>query len=91
MGPRGGPHVKKMVDAFYARRNLVVERLSAMPGVRVLPPQGAFYALFDVSELSGVGAHVGGYGPVSNGDEVCQYILEKAEVSMCCQLEPRNC
>lgn len=90
LGPKGGPLVEEMVNAFHARRDMVVKRLSDMPGVKVLPPQGAFYAFFDVSQLSGVDAHVDGYGPLPNGDAVCQYILEKAGVSIQWNLECRT-
>jgi len=36
--------VHRMVKVFEHRRNLVVDRLSALPGVRCAKPQGAFYA-----------------------------------------------
>jgi aspartate aminotransferase len=36
--------VQRMVARFRARRDLVVEGLNAMPGVRCQVPQGAFYA-----------------------------------------------
>jgi aspartate aminotransferase len=39
-----------MINEFAARRALVTERLSAIPGVRIDAPAGAFYAFPDVSE-----------------------------------------
>ena len=36
--------VHRMVKVFEHRRNLVVDGLSALPGVRCAKPQGAFYA-----------------------------------------------
>lgn len=39
-----------MINEFAARRELVTERLSAIPGVRIHAPAGAFYAFPDVSE-----------------------------------------
>ena len=39
-----GESVRRMAREFRARRDLVVERLEGIPGVRVVPPAGAFYA-----------------------------------------------
>ena len=41
-----------MIKEFAARRELVTERLSAIPGVRIDAPAGAFYAFPDVSEAT---------------------------------------
>jgi aspartate aminotransferase len=38
-----------MINEFAARRQLISERLSAIPGVRIDAPAGAFYAFPDVS------------------------------------------
>jgi aspartate aminotransferase len=38
-----------MIDEFAARRQLISERLSSIPGVRINAPAGAFYAFPDVS------------------------------------------
>jgi aspartate/methionine/tyrosine aminotransferase len=38
-----------MINEFAARRQLISERLSAIPGVRINAPAGAFYAFPDVS------------------------------------------
>ena len=48
--------VRQMVEKFRARRDLVVDRLNAMPGVRCRRPQGAFYAFPNI-EATGVPAH----------------------------------
>jgi aspartate aminotransferase len=40
--------VEAMRKAFEARRNLVVDGLNAIAGVSCRPPEGAFYAFFDV-------------------------------------------
>jgi aspartate aminotransferase len=42
--PESGRAVTRMVEAFRRRRDLVVERLNRLPGVRCRVPQGAFYA-----------------------------------------------
>ena len=38
-----------MINEFAARRQLISERLAAIPGVRIDAPAGAFYAFPDVS------------------------------------------
>jgi len=45
-----------MVTEFRARRDLVVDGLNAIPGIRCLRPKGAFYAFPEISGtgLSGV-------------------------------------
>ena len=48
--------VEAMAAEFEARRALIVTGLGALPGVRVLQPQGAFYAFPDVSGTGMSGA-----------------------------------
>jgi aspartate aminotransferase len=38
-----------MVEEFRARRDLVVDGLNAIPGIRCLSPKGAFYVFPDIS------------------------------------------
>ena len=47
--------VETMVRSFRARRDVIVRRLSAMPGVRCAVPRGAFYTFPDISAL-GIGS-----------------------------------
>src|SRR5215471_17730940 len=46
--PESDLAVRRMVDQFRARRDLVVAGLNAMPGVRCQVPQGAFYVFPNV-------------------------------------------
>jgi aspartate/methionine/tyrosine aminotransferase len=48
--------VEAMVAAFRARRSLILDGLAALPGIRVLPPPGAFYAFPEVSGTGLTGA-----------------------------------
>lgn len=48
--------VDEMVATFRARRDVVVARLNALPGVSCRTPQGAFYAFCDVSGTGYTGA-----------------------------------
>lgn len=41
--------VSAMIAEYQARRDLLIPRLNALPGVRCLPPVGAFYAFPDVT------------------------------------------
>src|SRR5207253_7310119 len=43
LSPRSDPAVQAMVAAFKRRRDAVVDRLSALPGVSCHKPLGAFY------------------------------------------------
>ena len=45
--------VREMKDAFERRRDVIVDRLREIPNVSVTPPEGAFYAFVDVSDLPG--------------------------------------
>ena len=45
----------RMNGAFARRRRRVLERIAAMPGVRAVPPDGAFYVFVDVSTHCGPG------------------------------------
>jgi aspartate/methionine/tyrosine aminotransferase len=41
--------VKRMVERYVARRRMVLDALTGLPGVAAFPPQGAFYTWIDVS------------------------------------------
>jgi aspartate aminotransferase len=71
--------VGQMRQEFAARRELVVSRLGAIPGVKLPVPDGAFYAFFDVS------AHFGktfGDKPVTDSLSFCTALLEQAHVNL---------
>src|SRR5215218_4163436 len=50
--------VEAMVEEFRARRDLVVEGLNAIPGIRCATPSGAFYVFPDVSGTGFTGAEL---------------------------------
>ena len=43
--------VMKMVEEYWRRRDVVVEELSKLESIRFVKPEGAFYALVDVSKV----------------------------------------
>ena len=47
------PDMQKMISEFKLRRDYMVEKLNAIPGISCLKPQGAFYAFPDISKLIG--------------------------------------
>jgi len=73
--------IEGMLEAFRARRELVVSGLGSMGGVSVLPPEGAFYAFPDMSGFFGKAAE-GGAGPIRGSDELAEYLLETARVAV---------
>ena len=49
--------VDEMVKEFEKRRNLMVERINAIPGVSCRKPQGAFYIMMNIKQLLGRTEH----------------------------------
>ncbi len=78
---QGEPFVKEIVESYSRARDVVVQRLGAMPRVRLARPEAAFYAFFrvegvtdslalakDVLERTGVGMAPGiAFGPEGEG------------------------
>lgn len=67
----------KMRDAFRKRKNLVLELLKDIPGMKVNQPKGAFYIFPDVSAFFGKSD---GTTTIENADDLSAYILNKAYV-----------
>jgi len=71
--------VTKMVRAFQERKNYVVQRLNAMPGVWCFEPKGAFYAFPRMAHYFGMTA---GDLEIKGSMELAQYLLDSARVSV---------
>ena len=67
-----------MRDAFLKRRELMIARLEAIPGLKVNRPMGAFYLFPDVSAVFGKQA---GDLILKTGDDVAFYLLETGRVA----------
>ena len=67
----GLPDVIKMRDVYRERRDYLVGRLNAMPGIRCLVPDGAFYVFPNIQEFG------------INGIEFSERLLEEAHVGVC--------
>jgi len=70
----------KMKEVFQQRRDLILGLLKEIPGVKCNTPDGAFYVFPDVSSYYGKKTEDG--TTIENGDQLCEYILEKAYVAL---------
>jgi aspartate aminotransferase len=75
-GPQG--EVEKMRAAFQKRRDVMVEGLRSIPGVKCRVPEGAFYAFADCRSLYGVPFKG---KPIASDDDVAFFMLEEAHVA----------
>lgn len=66
--------LKDMVKAFESRRELVLNALNAMPGVKANRPGGAFYVFPDISSFFGKKA---GDVTINTAEQLCMYLLDK--------------
>ena len=71
--------VDAMHAAFARRRRFVVERLGRIPGVRLTPGDGAFYAFFDVGDY--FGKTLGG-SRIDTSADFCMAAIEGPHVVM---------
>ena len=71
--------VETMRQAFDRRRRVAVDALSAIPGVSVVEPTGAFYVFPSFEEV--LGSEVAGR-PVSSTLELAEVLLEEAKVAV---------
>lgn len=67
-----------MLTEFKARKKRVIELLDGIPGLKLSEPDGAFYVFPDVSSYFG---KKDGEETISNADDLCMYLLNKAHVS----------
>lgn len=66
--------LKDMVKAFESRRELVLNALNDMPGVKCNRPGGAFYVFPDISSFFGKKA---GDKVIGSAEDLCMYLLDK--------------
>ena len=71
--------VHRMREEFDRRRRYIVDRLNAMPGVRCLKPQGAFYVFPNVSGM--YGRHYAGT-IIRNSSDFATYLLETGRIAV---------
>jgi len=69
----------KMVEAFKRRRQLMLEGLNTIPGIRTNQPTGAFYFFPDISYF--LGKTFNGV-EIKTATDLCMYLLNEGHVSM---------
>jgi aspartate aminotransferase len=70
--------VTMMVGEFEKRRNVIVDKLNAIPGIRCLKPEGAFYVFPNISAWIG---KKGNGKKLGSPCDVADYLLEEAKVA----------
>ena len=70
--------VAMMVREFQKRRNVIVDKLNAIPGIRCLKPEGAFYVFPNIAALLGKS---GNGKKLSSPCDVADYLLDEAKVA----------
>jgi aspartate aminotransferase len=70
--------VAMMVREFHKRRDVIVERLNAIPGIHCLKPEGAFYVFPNIAALIGKAANG---KKLSSPCDVADYLLDEAKVA----------
>ena len=68
----------QMKNTFLSRRNMVIDLLKDIPGIKCNIPQGAFYVFPDISYYFGKSD---GKTKINNGDDFCMYLLNYAHVA----------
>lgn len=76
-GPQEG--IEAMRQEFEKRRNYMVERMNAIPGVSCLKPQGAFYVMMNISQL--IGKSIGG-ATINSADDFAMAFLDQGLVAV---------
>ncbi len=70
---------RKMAETYKKRRQLVLEGLSEIPGIKANQPGGAFYFFPDISAFFGKSD---GETTINDASDLALYILNKAHVSV---------
>ncbi len=71
--------VKPMRDGFLKRRNMVLEMLKEIPGLKTNIPDGAFYVFPDISSYFGKSD---GEYTINNSADLCMYLLNSANLAL---------
>ena len=69
---------QKMKDTFLKRRDMTIELLKDIPGIKCNIPQGAFYVFPDVSYYFGKSDDA---NTIHNANDLCIYLLNNAHVA----------
>lgn len=72
-------YIKPMVEAFHRRRDLVLEGMKQIPGLKTNVPQGAFYVYPEISYY--FGKRYGEY-EIHSGTDLCMYLLDEGHLAV---------
>ena len=72
-------YIKPMRDAFLKRRDLVLELMKDIPGLKTNVPQGALYVFPEVSYYFGKSYNG---RTINNASDISMYLLEEAHVAL---------
>jgi aspartate aminotransferase len=70
---------QKMREAFRERRDIVLNMLEEIPGIKTNLPDGAFYIFPDISAFFGKSD---GQTTINNADDFCDYVMSSAYVGL---------
>ncbi len=77
--PETSTDLINMVTAFKERRDLLIDLVKDIPGLKTNVPNGAFYLFPDVSYYYGKSD---GNSTINNSTELCMYLLNQAHVAL---------
>ena len=60
-----------------------MERLQRIPGVKLLEPKGAFYALPDMTSFFGHGVEADEFGSIPDVDTLCRQVPAAELANLC--------
>ena len=78
--PKESKDLKNMVSAFKERRDLLIDLVKDIPGLKSNIPNGAFYLFPDVSYYYGKSNN--GENKINNSTDLCMYLLDDAHVAL---------
>ena len=70
---------QEMKNTFLKRRDMLIDKLNEIPGIKCNIPQGAFYIFPDISFYFG---KKDGEIEIKNADDLCMYLLNKCHVAL---------
>jgi aspartate aminotransferase len=71
--------IHTMVAEYSSRRNYMVERINAIPGLSCVTPNGAFYVMMNISRL--IGSKIAGK-EIHGSDDFAEVLLDQAQVAL---------
>jgi len=77
--PETSTDLKKMLEAFHCRRDMMLGLLNEIPGIKTNIPDGAFYIFADVKAYYGKSD---GKTTINSGSDLCDYLLDSVYVAL---------